>query len=73
MPFPVTPITPENHPKNLDDRSPGSLVPEHFDEVDATYDGSGNLLTATYKLAGNVVATVTLTYTAGNVTNIKRT
>jgi hypothetical protein len=72
MPFPVVPITPPNHPANLDARSPGSLVPVAFDEVDLTY-AAGVLQTAVYKLAGNVVATLTLTWTGTDLTNVVRT
>lgn len=72
MPLPPTPITPPNHLKALDDRLPGGLVPEQFDEVDMSYTGV-NLTQAVYKLAGNVVATVTLTYTGANLTKAVRT
>jgi hypothetical protein len=72
MPLPVTPVTPPNHPLNLDLRSPGSLVPEHFDEVALTY-AAGVLQTAVYKLAGATVATLTLTWTGTDLTNVVRT
>lgn len=44
----------------------GSLVPEKFDELALTYvtsgDGLGEIQTVTYKLNGNTIATLTLTY-----------
>lgn len=50
--------------------SGGSFVTEDFDEVDLTYVASGNgvgeVQTATYKLAGSTVATLTFTYNSDN-------
>ncbi|HUX77942.1 MAG TPA: hypothetical protein VMY40_15020 [Anaerolineae bacterium] len=72
MPFPVTPITPPNHPLNLDNRSPGSLVPEQFDSVAFTY-AAGILQTAVYSLGATVVATLTFSYTGADLTGVVRT
>ena len=51
-------------------RLSGSLVPTAFNEIDLTYVPSGNgvgqVQTAIYKLAGVTVATLTLSYDAGN-------
>lgn len=55
----------------------GALVSETYNEVDLTYVASGNgvgqIETATYKLNGATVATLTLSYDAQNrlVTVIK--
>ena len=72
MPIPVTPVEPVNHERNLDARSPGSLVPLHFDEVDFTWAASV-LQTAVYSLAGVPVATLTFTWTGADLTNVVRT
>jgi len=39
-----------------------SLIPFQFDSIALSYDGSMNLVGAAYKLAGLVVATLTLSY-----------
>lgn len=48
----------------------GGLVSEKYDEIALTYvaagNGAGQIQTATYKLAGGTVATLTLTYDAAN-------
>ena len=71
-PIPVVPVDPVNHMANLDARSPGSLVPEEFDQVVLTYAG-GNLTVAQYYLATVLVATVNLTYVAGDLTDATAT
>ena len=40
----------------------GTLVPDTFDAIDLTYNGNGDVATATYKLSGNTIATLTLSY-----------
>jgi hypothetical protein len=46
----------------------GSLVPEEYDQISLTYvaagNGVGEIETATYKLDGNTIATLTLSYDA---------
>lgn len=48
----------------------GSLVTQAYDEIDLTYvvagNGVGEIETATYKLGGATVATITLTYDSSN-------
>lgn len=48
----------------------GALVPEHYDEIALTYVPSGNgvgeIQTVTYKLAGNQIALLTLSYNGSN-------
>ena len=48
----------------------GVLVPEQYDSIELTYVPSGNgvgeIQTATYKLAGGTIATLTLTYDGSN-------
>lgn len=48
----------------------GSLVPKEYDQISLTYitsgPGTGEIGTATYKYAGNTVATLTLTYDGSN-------
>lgn len=44
----------------------GSLVPDEYDQIVLTYvasgNGTGEIETATYKLDGNTVATLTMSY-----------
>lgn len=49
-----------------------ALIPEKYDEVDLAYTGS-DLTTVTYKLSSNTVATLTLSYTGGLLTNVIKT
>lgn len=49
--------------------SSSSLVPSDYDEVDLGYTGS-DLTTVTYKKSGSAVATLTLSYSGGNLTNV---
>jgi hypothetical protein len=48
----------------------GNLVPDHYDSIALTYvasgNGAGQIYTAIYKLAGNTIATLTLSYDASN-------
>lgn len=48
----------------------GTLVSQTYNEIDLTYiaagNGVGEIATATYKLSGVVVATLTLSYDASN-------
>ena len=48
----------------------GSLVPEKYDGIALTYvaagNGVGEIETATYRLDGNTIATLTLQYDASN-------
>lgn len=48
------------------------LVPEQYDEIDLSYTGT-DLTGVVYSLAGDVIATLTLAYTGGNLTNVTRT
>ncbi len=51
------------------------LVPEEFDFIDLGYTGS-DLTTVTYKTGGSggtTVATLTLTYSSGNLDTVTRT
>lgn len=50
----------------------GATVPKEFDSFDLSYT-SGKLTTVVYKLGGVTVATLTLTYTDGILTNATRT
>lgn len=50
----------------------GLKIPHH-DEIDLGYDGDDNLTSVTYKLDGTTVATLTLTYSNGNLTKVERT
>jgi hypothetical protein len=50
-----------------------TLVVSPYDEIDLTYDGSGNVSTVLYKSAGVLVATLSMTYTSGNLTSIVKT
>lgn len=49
------------------------LVPEAYDEQVLNYNGSGDVTSIVYKLAGTTVGTVTYGYSAGNVVSIVRT
>lgn len=51
----------------------GNLVPEKYDKIDITYDVDDNIETVIYKLDSTVVATLTLSYTGGLLTNITKT
>lgn len=48
----------------------GALVPDSYDEIALTYiavgNGTGQIGTVVYKLAGATIATLTLTYNSGN-------
>lgn len=48
----------------------GSLVPDQYDSIELTYvvagNGVGEIETATYKLDGSAIATLTLTYDGSN-------
>ena len=48
----------------------GSLVPEQYDSIELTYvpsgNGAGEIQTATYKLSGSTIATLTLAYDGSN-------
>jgi len=48
----------------------GTLVPEKYDQISVTYvaagNGVGEVETATYRLSGTVIATLTLSYDASN-------
>jgi hypothetical protein len=46
------------------------IVPNAYDEQDMAYDGSGNLISVIYKLAGVTVATLTLTYSGSNLVKV---
>lgn len=48
------------------------LTPAKFDTIELGYTGS-DVTTVTYKLATVTVATLTLTYTSGNLTKVERT
>ena len=48
-----------------------SLVTEEYNELDLGYTGS-DLTSVVYKLDGNVVATLTLSYSGGNLVNVVR-
>lgn len=58
---------------NLQVRSVNAMVPQAYDEVDLTYNTDGTLNVATFKSAGTTVATLTCTYTSGNLTTVART
>lgn len=47
---------------------PGFEIP-HYDSITLTYSGS-DVSTVIYKLSGDTVATLTLTYTDGNLTEV---
>lgn len=47
------------------------LVPETYDEIVLGYTGS-DLTLVTYKLDSETVATLSLTYVSGNLTNVSR-
>jgi hypothetical protein len=47
----------------------GLAIPEH-DDIQITYDDDGNIATVVYFNDGATVATLTLTYTSGNLTRI---
>lgn len=61
----------------LNAKSAAALVPTAFDYVALTYDGSGNVQTATYKTGGSggsTVATLTLAYNGSNqLTSVTKT
>jgi len=48
----------------------GNLVPDQYDQISLTYitsgNGTGEIGTAVYKLNGNTIATLTLTYDSSN-------
>jgi hypothetical protein len=48
------------------------LVPEKYDSIDLGYTGS-DLTLVQYFLDGSLVATLTLNYDAGNLSNVTRT
>lgn len=48
------------------------LIPSAYDEIDMTYTGT-DVTGVLYKSAGVTVATLTLTYTGGNLTRVVRT
>ena len=52
----------------------GTLVPEAYDELDLTYVGATDKIqTVTFKLSGNTIATLTLTYDGSDrITNVVR-
>lgn len=76
LPLPTGAATSANQTTQLSNdttmlsRLTGSLVPTAFNEVDLTYitsgNGTGQIGTAVYKLAGSTVKTVTLTYDASD-------
>lgn len=85
-PLPVVPITPVNHLKSIDDKlntnladlqyllaAIAGLVPFVYTRVAPTYNADGTLATALYYDGLDLVATVTCTYTNGNLTNVVRT
>ncbi len=47
------------------------LVPESYDTIEMTYSGS-DLSTVIYKKDGNTIATLTLTYSSGNLSSVVR-
>lgn len=47
------------------------LVPEQYDDIELGYTGL-DLTTVTYRSGGGVVATLTLTYTLGQLTRVVR-
>lgn len=49
------------------------MVPTAFDTVNLTYNADGTLATATYLLSAVTVATLTMGYTAGQLTSVVRT
>ena len=49
------------------------LVPTAFNSIALTYNGDGTVATVTYKQGSTTVATLTLSYTSGNLTNVART
>ena len=49
-----------------------SLVPEKYDEIVLGYDGGGNLTSVIYKFSTATIATLTLSYTGSNLTNVIR-
>ncbi len=49
------------------------LVPVNYDAMALGYDTSGNITSVAYSLGGTVLATLTLTYTNGNLTAVART
>lgn len=49
-------------------------ITANFDDIKLTnYDASGNVGTVTYYQSGNVKAVLSLTYVAGNLTDVQRT
>lgn len=54
----------------LNQRTAGSLTPVAYDEIDLTYvpsgNGAGQIQTASFRLVGTLVKTITLTYDASN-------
>ncbi|NBO25419.1 MAG: hypothetical protein EBU96_01240 [Actinobacteria bacterium] len=48
----------------------GFSVPPYDEILLSNYDVNGNVGTVSYRLNGNVVATITLTYTAGKLTSV---
>ena len=49
-----------------------SLVPKEYDTIELSYTGS-DVTGVVYKVGTTTVATLTLTYTAGNLTKVVRT
>lgn len=47
------------------------LVPEAYDELVLSYTGA-DLTGVVYKLSGATIATLTLSYTSGNLTSVTR-
>lgn len=76
LPLPTGAATAANQVLEINDldalnaRLAGALVPAAFNEIDLTYitsgNGTGQIGTATYKLAAATVKTLTLTYDASN-------
>jgi hypothetical protein len=57
------------YPLTMDMLNPGFSIPE-YDNISMTYDSSNNLETVVYTLTGATVATILLTYSSGNLTNV---
>lgn len=50
--------------------SAATFIPKTYDEVAMTYNGEGDIGTVIYKLASATIATLTLSYTNGNLTGV---
>lgn len=62
-----------NFPANQSVSVLNQLVPTAFNAINLTYNGDGSIATVTYKQGATTVATLTLGYTAGNLTSVVRT